>query len=88
MHQNFAPVTELNLSAMFQSRIEYVYTRNIDGSADMIETGTITSVNELKNGKLQIYVTPDNPNRMAKYRTAEDDIIRYLHTQQTETVVA
>ena len=79
-----APVTSLNLSAMIGAHIEYAYTQNLDGSADLIETGVVQSVKELKNGKLEMFVVPDNANHMAKYRIAEDHLIRYLHEAQTE----
>lgn len=72
-------VTTLSLSDMIGAHIEYAYTQHLDGTADMIETGTIQSVRELKNGKLELFVVPDNDKRMAKYRIAETHLLRYLH---------
>lgn len=78
-----SPVISLNLSDMLQARIEYVYTQNLDGIPDMIETGTITAVKELRDGRLEMYVVPDNANRMPKYRIAEEHLLRYLHGENT-----
>lgn len=83
-----SPVTDLNLSAMLGARIEYAYTQRLDGTPDMIETGTIASVKELKNGALELYVKPDNPARMSKYRIAETHLLRYLHSNQTAKATA
>lgn len=83
-----SPVTILNLSDMLQARIEYVYTQNLDGSADITETGTIQSVKELKDGRLELYVVPDNDKRMAKYRIAEDHLIRYIHAENGKVKTA
>lgn len=83
-----SPVTDLNLSAMMGARIEYAYTQHLDATPDMIETGTIQSVKELKNGALELYVTPDNPLRMSKYRIAEQHLLRYLHSNQTAKATA
>lgn len=83
------PVTKLDLSEMLHAHIEYVYTENMDGSPDMIETGTITAVNELRDGRLQMHVVPDSANRMPKYRIAEDHLVRYIHnTAVIENAVA
>ncbi len=81
-------VTTLNLSDMLQARIEYVYTQNLDGSADITETGTIQSVKELKDGRLEMYVMPDNAARMPKYRIAEQHLIRYIHDEKVEVIAA
>lgn len=76
------PVTTLNLSDMVQARIEYIYAEPY-AQSPMIETGTITAVKELKDGRLEMYVVPDNDKRMAKYRIAESHLLRYLHGEDT-----
>jgi hypothetical protein len=70
---------DLNLSSMIGATIEYAYTQNLDGTPDMVEVGTIASVRELKGGELEMYVVPQNPNRMAKYRIAETHLLRYVN---------
>jgi hypothetical protein len=83
------PVTSLNLYDMVNAAIEYVYTQNVDGSPDMIETGTIASVKELRDGRIEMYVVPDNASRMTKYRIAETHLVRYMHNEtQIENAVA
>lgn len=72
------PVTTLKLSDMIGAHIEYAYTQNLDGSPDMIETGIIKSIKELPSGNLELYVVPDNENRMPKYRIAEMHLLRYI----------
>lgn len=80
---DFPPVTTLNLSNMLQARIEYVQTQNLDGSPDIIGTGVIQSVKELRDGRLEMYVVPDDSRLMAKYRIAEDHLLRYIHNTTT-----
>lgn len=83
MQHERQPVTNLSLADMVNARIEYIYTQRIDGSADMIETGTIQSIKELHDGRLEMYVLPDDSRRMAKYRIAEQHLLRYLPTVKT-----
>lgn len=84
MFQNLQPVTNLNLSDMIGAHIEYAYTQNLDGSADMVETGTIQSVKQLRDGRLEMFVVPDNAARMPKYRVAEDHLLRYIHSENVK----
>lgn len=89
MFPRSVPVTSLNLSHMLGARIEYAYTQHLDGSPDMVEVGKIASVRELRDGRLEMYVIPDNANRMPKYRIAESHLLRYLYTQSVnENAVA
>ncbi len=81
MQQPISPVTSLSLNDMIGARIKYVYTQHINGTPDMVETGIIQSVKQLGDGRLEMYVVPTNPSRMAKYRIAETHLLKYIHTE-------
>lgn len=84
---NLIPVTNLNLSSMIGARIEYVYAEPY-AQERMIETGVIQSVKQLRDGRLEMYVVPTNPSRMAKYRIAETHLLKYIHTEASAQLSA
>lgn len=75
------------LDDMIGAHIEYIYAEPY-GYPAMVETGTIKSLKELRDGRLEIYVIPDNPKRMPKYRIAEDHLLRYIQDVEFQRAIA
>jgi hypothetical protein len=67
------------LSDMVGARIEYIHAEPYQ-QQPIVTTGTIKSVKELRDGRLEMFVQPDNTRFLAKYRIGETHLLRYLHS--------
>jgi hypothetical protein len=67
------------LKDMIGARIEYIHAEPYQ-QQPVITMGTIQSIKELKDGRLEMLVKPDAPYLLSKYRIAEIHLISYIHT--------